>query len=122
MDNATLPVSQAAEARAREVLVAALRALDDHRMADNFERGVHPIIITSQAALNAMLAFAETEAASARKEEQERAAIELVPLRLVHRAARELIESYDDPDGPAFVKMAALRAALALPPVQGEPK
>lgn len=34
-------------------------------------------------------------------------------LLLVHRAARELIEAYDDPDGPTFVKLNALRAALA---------
>ncbi|WP_375187771.1 hypothetical protein [Sphingobium yanoikuyae] len=38
---------------------------------------------------------------------------EAVGLRLVHRAARELIEAYDDPDGPAIVKLNALRAALS---------
>ena len=34
-------------------------------------------------------------------------------LQLVLRAARELVEAYDDPNGPAFVKINALRAALA---------
>lgn len=41
-------------------------------------------------------------------------------LRLIHRAARELVESYDDPDGPAFVKLNALRAALLAQPAQDD--
>lgn len=38
---------------------------------------------------------------------------EPVGMQLVLRAARELVEAYDDPDGPAFVKLNALRAALS---------
>lgn len=36
-----------------------------------------------------------------------------VDLRLVLRAAREFVEAYDDPDGAAFVRLNALRAALS---------
>lgn len=52
------------EAEARRLLASAMREIGEDRMADNFERGQHPIIITSDGALRAIIAALSPQPAS----------------------------------------------------------